>query len=62
MQIDIPRRNEPEEDIIEQTFGSPNNDEDAKKIFADLPTPKSKMQREIDIEKSAIQVSSAAGQ
>ena len=59
--IEIPKLNV-EDDIIEQTFGQPENDQLAKQVFADLPTPKSKMHNEIGEEKSAIQVTSATGQ
>ena len=58
--IEIPKLNV-EDDIIEQTFGQPENDQLAKQVFADLPTPKSKMHKEIGEEKSAIQVTSATG-
>lgn len=40
----------------------PEDDQLAKQVFADLPTPKSKMHKEINEEKSAIQVTSATGQ
>ena len=59
--IEIPKLNV-EDDIIEQTFGQPQDDQLAKQVFADLPTPKSKMHKEINEEKSAIQVTSATGQ
>ena len=39
-----------EEDIIEQTFGI-GDDQRNNQVFQDLPTPKSRMKREIDIEK-----------
>ena len=51
--IEIPKLNV-EDDIIEQTFGQPEDDQLAKQVFADLPTPKSKMHKEINEEKSAI--------
>ena len=38
-----------EEDIIEQTFGM-DADKRNNQVFQDLPTPKSRMKREIDIE------------
>ena len=38
------------EDIIEQTFGI-GDDQRNNQVFQDLPTPKSRMKREIDIEK-----------
>ena len=48
-----------EEDVIEQTFGV-GDDQRNNQVFQDLPTPKSRMKREIDIEKDMQAASVAA--
>jgi hypothetical protein len=49
-----------EEDVIEQTFGV-GDDQRNNQVFQDLPTPKSRMKREIDIEKDMQAALVAAG-
>lgn len=55
-----------EDDVIEQTFGIGSADDRNNQIFNELPTPKSRMKREIDIEgegeKEKTTVGSAVGQ
>lgn len=52
--------------MIEQTFGIGSVDDRNNQIFNELPTPKSRMKREIDIEaegeREKIVVGSAVGQ
>ena len=52
-------RYDDEEDIIEQTFGI-GDDQQTSQVFQDLPTPKSRMKREIDIEKDMTAAAAAA--
>ena len=52
---------EDDEDIIEQTFGMAD-DQRNNQVFQDLPTPKSRMKREIDIEKDNITTGAGSGQ